>query len=83
MVCEGKRVPGLAGDVFLVSELAGECILRPDGVDVVLQLGSQPGVHLVGGRHTLVRVPTCPPATEISTYFCAKTYQHPAGDRQA
>jgi hypothetical protein len=47
----------------------------------VLQLGSQPGVHLVGGRHTLVRVPTCPPANEISAYFRTQTYRHFAGNR--
>ena len=47
--------------MLLVAELAGEGVLGADGVDVVLELGPGPRVHLVRGGHALVRVPAGAP----------------------
>ena len=41
-------VPGLAGDVLIVAELAGEGVLGPDRVDGVIVVGAHPPVQLVG-----------------------------------
>jgi hypothetical protein len=47
--------------MLLITQLAGESILCSDCVNVVLQLGSNPGVELVGGGHTLVGMSAGPP----------------------
>ena len=48
-------VPGLPGDVFLVAKLAGESIFSADGVDSVVELWADPGIHLLELNHVNIQ----------------------------